>query len=54
MKINKTAEKIVCDVPGCGKLADYEIIGPTGARTFICAGCIKKMKQALKEFKLSE
>jgi len=54
MKINKTSEKIVCDVTGCGKLADCEIIADTGARVFICEECLKKLKRALKEFKISE
>ena len=50
MTIKKTTDKIVCDVTGCGNLADYVVTAKTGARTFVCEKCLKEMARCLKEF----
>jgi len=49
MKIEKTTEKIVCDVTGCGNLADYLVTSSTGAKAFVCKRCLKEADDALKE-----
>ena len=54
MKIKKTSEKLVCDVVGCGRLADYVVVTSTGARGFFCAHCLKEAKKALKEINFED
>lgn len=54
MKTEKAIDKIVCDVVGCGKIADYKLIMSTGAVAFICADCADELKKGLKELKKDE
>ena len=54
MRIEKLNHKVVCDLLGCGKLADYSIVTDGGERIDICHDCAVKLKKAFKELKIDE
>ena len=47
MKIEKIRQPIVCDVLGCGNLADYKMtFDGTGASYNLCRRCFTELKRA--------
>ena len=49
MKVEKTEVKVVCDVTGCGNLAEYKVTTRMGTHTFICADCMREMKECFEK-----
>lgn len=48
MKIEKTDYTICCDVPGCGKIADYCIsFEGNNNKFFLCEKCVSQLKNEL-------
>ncbi|MGN0818994.1 MAG: hypothetical protein ACI4M6_01165 [Christensenellaceae bacterium] len=48
MKISKIDYEICCDVPFCGRLANFAIsVGDAGVKQHICKTCAKELKAQL-------
>ncbi|HBK02227.1 MAG TPA: hypothetical protein DDY77_04270 [Clostridiales bacterium] len=48
MKIEKLKDKIVCDVPGCGNLAEFRLTFDGKSASFnLCRSCFSELKKAV-------
>ena len=48
MRIEKLKDKIVCDVPGCGNLAEYRLTAEKTSASFnMCRSCFSELKKAV-------
>lgn len=49
MKLSQINYQIVCDVPGCGQMADYAVEINGNVKVHFCKKCLAEIKSLVNE-----